>query len=56
MSIMILLGSSKVTTHNKVTIIQDVAVELDIKTGDTLAYLQDGDRIIIKNMTDVKTS
>ena len=42
------LGTSKVSTDNKVTIIKDVQLKLNLKKGDLVAFYQDNDNIVIK--------
>ena len=44
-----LLGASKVTTHNKVTLVKEVVERLKIRKGDyILFYEKDGEIIIRK--------
>lgn len=43
-----LLGSTKVSTDNKVTIVKDAAIILKIGKGDLLAFYQEGGRIYIE--------
>lgn len=43
-----LLGSTKVSTDNKVTIVKDAAAILDIGKGDVLAFYQVDGRIYIE--------
>jgi bifunctional DNA-binding transcriptional regulator/antitoxin component of YhaV-PrlF toxin-antitoxin module len=46
-----LLGSSKISTDNKVTIIKDAAIKLKIKQGDMLGfYGDDKGNIVIKKV------
>ncbi len=42
-----LLGTSKVTRFNKITLIKEVAKELNIKEGDLIAFWKEGNRIYI---------
>jgi len=43
-----LLGSTKVSTDNKVTIVKDAAVILKVSKGDIIAFYQENDRIYIE--------
>jgi len=43
-----LLGSSKVSTDNKVTIIKDAATILKISKGDMIAFYREGGRVYIE--------
>lgn len=43
-----LLGSTKVSTDNKVTIVKDAAVILKISKGDILAFYQEAGKIYIE--------
>lgn len=43
-----LLGSTKVSTDNKVTIVKDAATILKIDKGDVLAFYQENGRIYIE--------
>ncbi len=43
-----LLGSTKVSTDNKVTIVKDAAVLLKIGKGDILAFYHENGRIYIE--------
>lgn len=43
-----LLGSTKVSTDNKVTIVKDAASTLKIAKGDVLAFYQENGRIYIE--------
>jgi hypothetical protein len=43
-----LLGSTKVSTDNKVTIVKDAATILKINKGDVLAFYQENDKIFIE--------
>jgi len=43
-----LLGSTKVSTDNKVTIVKDAATILKITKGDVLAFYQENGRIYIE--------
>jgi hypothetical protein len=43
-----LLGSTKVSTDNKVTIVKDAATILKITKGDVLAFYQEDGKIIIE--------
>ena len=42
------LGTSKVSTYNKITLIKEVASKLGVKEGDLIAFIEDGDKIYIK--------
>ena len=49
------IGTSKISVQNKVTIIEQVAKELGVFVGDRLAFLRsDSGDIIIKNLSDVE--
>lgn len=51
-----ILGTSKVSTQTKVTIIEEVAEILNINVGDRLVFLiSDSKDIIIKKLSDVET-
>lgn len=41
------LGSSKVTVRYQVTIPEEVRNRMDVNDGDTLVFVEDGDRIYI---------
>lgn len=43
-----LLGSTKVSTDNKITIVKDAAEILKIKKGDIIAFYEDNGRIYIE--------
>jgi hypothetical protein len=43
-----LLGSTKVSTSNKVTIVKDAATILKINKGDVLAFYQENGKIYIE--------
>jgi hypothetical protein len=43
-----LLGSTKVSTDNKVTIVKDAATILKISKGDVLAFYQESGKIYIE--------
>jgi hypothetical protein len=43
-----LLGSTKVSTDNKVTIVKDAAAVLKITKGDVLAFYQENGKIYIE--------
>lgn len=43
-----LLGSTKVSTDNKVTIVKDAATILKIAKGDVLAFYQEDGKIYIE--------
>jgi hypothetical protein len=48
---MSLIGTSKISTDNKITLIKDVAELLDISEGDLVAFYHDDqskDRILLK--------
>lgn len=50
------IGTSKISTQNKVTIIEPVAKELIIKSGDFLAFLRsDSGDIVISNLSKIET-
>lgn len=55
MTVMKMLGTSKVGAQNKITVIEPVAESLEIKTGDRIAFLKStsGD-IIIKNLCNIE--
>ncbi len=47
-----LLGTSKTSTDNKITIIKEVSQKLNLKQGDIIAFYEDENRnIIIKKAT-----
>mgnify|MGYP003998561385 CR=1 FL=1 len=41
------LGSSKITIRYQVTIPEQVRKKMNVKEGETLVYVEDGDRIYI---------
>jgi AbrB family looped-hinge helix DNA binding protein len=41
------LGSSKITVRYQVTIPEQVREKMNVKEGETLVYVEDGDRIYI---------
>ena len=41
------LGSSKVTVRYQVTIPEEVRNKMGVKDGDTLVFVEDGDKIYI---------
>jgi AbrB family looped-hinge helix DNA binding protein len=41
------LGSSKITVRYQVTIPEQVRNRMNVKEGETLVYVEDGDRIYI---------
>jgi antitoxin PrlF len=41
------LGSSKITIRYQVTIPEQVRKKMNVKDGETLVYVEDGDRIYI---------
>lgn len=43
-----LLGSTKVSTDNKVTIVKNASELLDIKKGDLLAFYEENGKICIE--------
>ena len=43
-----LLGSTRVSTDNKITIVKEAATVLDVKKGDIVAFYEDGDMIYIE--------
>jgi len=43
-----LLGSTKVSTDNKVTVVKDAAAILKISKGDVLAFYQEDGKIYIE--------
>ncbi len=43
-----LLGISKVSTNLKITIVESVANEMGIKTGDSIAFYKENGNIVIK--------
>jgi len=43
-----LLGTSKVSTNNKITLIKEVAEKLGIKEGDKVAFYEENGKIIIE--------
>ena len=44
----ILRGSSKVTSKGQVTIPQDLRREFNIRPGDTVYFVQDGEALILR--------
>lgn len=54
MVIMKLIGTSKVSIQNKVTIIEQVAMDLGVVVGDRVAFLKsDAGDIILRNLINV---
>ncbi len=43
-----LLGSTKVSTDNKVTIVKDAAAILKVSKGDVLAFYQENGKVYIE--------
>jgi|Deesub1362A_J573_1020465.scaffolds.fasta_scaffold05298_5 AbrB family looped-hinge helix DNA binding protein len=43
-----ILGTSKVSTFNKITLIKEVAQKLGIKEGDLIAFIEEDGKIYIK--------
>jgi len=43
-----LLGTSKTSTDNKITIVELAAEKLNIKKGDLIAFYQENDKISIE--------
>lgn len=43
-----LLGSTKVSTDNKVTIVKDAAIILNVNKGDILAFYQENGKVYIE--------
>ncbi len=43
-----LLGSTKVSTDNKVTIVKTASEILNIKKGDLIAFYEEGGRVCIE--------
>ena len=48
-----IIGMSKISIQNKVTLIEEVAQYLNISEGDKLAYLISNGDIIIKNNSSI---
>jgi len=49
-----LIGTSKVSTYNKTTIIEDVVKILNLKSSDSIAYLKSkSGNIVIMKLSDV---
>jgi len=44
----ILRGSSKVTSKGQITIPQEVRREFDIKPGDTIYFIMDGEKLVLR--------
>jgi bifunctional DNA-binding transcriptional regulator/antitoxin component of YhaV-PrlF toxin-antitoxin module len=42
------IGTSKISTDNKMTLIEPVAEKLGIQKGDTLVFYEDNNQIIIE--------
>lgn len=55
MTTMKIIGTTKVASQTKITVIRPVAELLGVKPGDILAFLQsiNGD-IILKNISDIE--
>lgn len=43
-----LLGSTRVSTDNKITIVKEAALVLDVKKGDIVAFYEDNGRIYLE--------
>lgn len=43
-----ILGTSKISTDNKITIVELAAKELNIKKGDLIAFYQEDGQIVIE--------
>ncbi len=43
-----LLGSTRVSTDNKITIVKDAASVLDVKKGDIVAFYEENGKIYIE--------
>ena len=43
-----LLGTSKVSTNNKITLTKEVAEKLEVKEGDKIAFYEENGKIIIE--------
>lgn len=43
-----LLGSTKVSTDNKITIVKEATSVLDVKKGDIVAFYEDNGKIYIE--------
>jgi len=43
-----LLGSTRVSTDNKITIVKEAASVLDVKKGDIVAFYEDNGKIFIE--------
>lgn len=55
MTIMKIIGTSKVAAQKKITLIESVAVILDIMIGDQIAFLKSkSGNIIIKKLDDIE--
>ena len=49
-----LIGTSKVSIQNKITIIEQVATDIGLNVGDRVAFLKsDTGDIILRNLSDV---
>ncbi|MGP8322448.1 MAG: hypothetical protein ACT6FG_00405 [Methanosarcinaceae archaeon] len=52
-----LIGMSKVAIQKKITIIEEVATDLDLVVGDHVAFLKsDSGYIIIQKLSDVEVN
>lgn len=50
-----IIGTSKVSAQNKVTIIEEVAEKLNVVPGDVIAYLETFDAdIVIRKLSDIE--
>ena len=49
-----LIGTSKVSARNSITLIENVVDVLHIKIGEHLAFIKDNGRIYIKNLSDIE--
>lgn len=49
-----LLGTTRISTLRKATIIQEVVKALGVDLGDSLAFYIDDGKIILKNINEVK--
>jgi len=42
------LGTSKISTYNKITLIKEVTSKLGVKEGDLIMFVEENDRIYIR--------
>jgi len=43
-----ILGTSKVSTYNKITLIKEVVSRLGVKEGDLIVFVEENDKIYIQ--------